>query len=326
MQSPTKQLTMHQALNSALDAAMSSDQNIILYGQDIATCGGVFRITDGLIDKYGSQRVFNTPLSETLMAGMAVGMALQGLKPICEMQFMGFAYSTLDQMINHISRLQHRTKGLASTNIVFRIPFGGQIPAPEHHADSYEQLFATIPGISVVSPSDSQAAYSLLTASITQTKPTIILEPICRYHQRTNVNTAITYSLTKARTIQKGNSITIISWAGMVNTVQQAINLVDTNISCEHIDLVSLNPIDIESLITSVSKTQKLLIVQDSHSTCSIASEITAQITERLFNTLKLPIKRLCAPNCIQPPYRYRHQYCPQRDTIKQVIEHMSKT
>lgn len=325
MNTVTKQLTMHQALNMALDHALAKDNNVVLYGQDIASCGGVFRITDGLVTKYGAKRVFNTPLSESLMAGMAVGMALHGLKPICEMQFMGFAYTTLDQMINHISRLYHRSKGQAQANIVFRIPFGGQIPAPEHHADSYEQLFATIPGLHVISPSDSQAAYSLLSASIQHAEPTVVLEPICRYHQRAYVDTTATYALTKARTLEKGNDITIISWGGMVTTVTQAIAELTTTIDCEHIDLVALNPIDTATLLASVRKTRRLLIVQDAHSNCSVASEISATITEHLFGQLTQPVKRLTAPNRIQPPFRYRNQYCPQQKTIQQTIEDMTK-
>ncbi len=320
---PSELLSMHKALNKALHDSMQEDENIIVYGQDVASCGGVFRITDNLKEKFGTKRIFNTPLSECLLAGMTVGMALHGIKPICEIQFMGFAYSTLDQMINHISRIYYRSKNMKNCPCVFRIPYGGQIPAPEHHADSYEQLFATIPGLQVITPSDAQMAYTLLRNCIKNNNPTVFLEPIYCYHQKDRVDCDIKIDHLNSRYIRTGKKITIIAWGGMIKTIQQALSDSPYRDDYTLIDLLCLNPIDYKNIFTSVAATKKCLIIQDAHSQVSIASELSANITEQLFSELAMPVIRLTAPNSIQPPFRYREQYYPNKDKIVKEVSNM---
>lgn len=311
--------TVHKALNIALHDIMHNNDNVVVFGQDVADCGGVFRVTDGLKEAYGKSRVFNTPLSEALIAGMGIGMSMQGLKPIAEFQFMGFAFTAIDQILNHASRLVQRMPYREDIQgCIYRIAYGGQIPAPEHHADSYEQLFATIPGIRVITPSNAQKAYSLLVAASKSKEPVVFLEPIISYHQRGNLDTNITMDLSTCHKITQGDKLSVFCWGGMCTTVEQIIKKEKLQDECELIDLVSLNPIDYATLVASADKTKKCLIIQDSHSMVSVSSDIIANLYESCQQPIS--IKRLCAPNITQPPFRYRWQYCPSKEEITENI------
>ena len=217
-------VNMVQALNYALDHAMHKDKHVVLLGQDIGVNGGIFRVTKNLIEKYGANRVIDMPLSETLIAGMAVGMATQGLKPIAEFQFMGFMYAGLDQIINHASRFRNRSQGSITCPVVYRMPYGGGVRAPEHHSESMEALLCHIPGLRVVSPSSPASAYGLLLAAIENPDPVIFLEPLKQYHTlKENVNMdGNSLPLDQASVICEGKDITLIAWGAMVTEAKSA--------------------------------------------------------------------------------------------------------
>jgi len=317
--------SMATALNHALSYSMDKDDRVIVLGQDVASCGGVFRVTDGLLERFGEKRVLNTPLSETLIAGMTAGMAISGLHPVCELQFMGFAFSALDQLINHVSRIRFRTQSKHSAPCVYRVPFGGQINAPEHHADNYESLFCSIPGLRVVCPSSPQAAYDLLNQAIADPDPVVFLEPISLYHTTQDICLETTsFSHKRCHILSEGSDLTIISWGGMHKTLAKALKSYHkSDISCEIIDLVSLNPIDYESIFQSVEKTGRCLIIQEGHAMLSLASELCTTINESLFYKLLAPATRLCAKNTINPPFRYQHTYHPQIEDIHAAVDRL---
>ncbi len=312
-------VTLLHAVNEALAFSMTQDKSVVLLGQDVGVAGGVFRVTDGLLSKFGHDRVIDMPLSEALIAGSAVGMALSGLRPVVEFQFMGFSYTALDQIINHASRISTRTRGSKHCPIVYRMPFGNHIRAPEHHAESMESLFAHVPGIKLVSPSCAQSAYDLTIAAVQDNNPVVILEPLSQYHIKSTLDVSSSiYSLSKSHTLISGEDLTLISWGSMLSHCRRVTEqLIQQGASIELIDLVSLAPIDFTALIASVKKTGRCVIVQESCLHCSVATSLAAQLQNMIFPYLRGPIALVSAPDAVVPYYQNTDYFLPSVSDIR---------
>ena len=320
----SQKITMVEAVNLALDHAMSQDPDIVLLGEDIGVNGGVFRATQGLRDKYGLKRVMDTPLAETLIAGITVGMASQGIKPVAEIQFMGFIFPALEQLICHAARMRNRTRGRLSCPMVLRAPFGGGIHAPEHHSESTEALLAHIPGLRVVIPSSPIRAYGLLRAAIDEPDPIIFLEPkrIYRASKQTVSEDTAVLPLDKCFTLKAGTDISLISWgASIVETLEAANMLEKHGVSTEVIDVATIKPLDMETLVSSVHKTGRAVIVHEACRHFGVGAEIAAQLNEHLFAELKAPVERVTGFDITMPYYRMEDHYLPQtRDIVRAAI------
>lgn len=306
-------VTLIDAINKALHFSLQHDDKIILLGEDIGKNGGVFRATVGLQEKF-SNRVLDTPLAENMLAGVAVGMAACRLKPIVEIQFMGFLYSALDQLISHASRMRHRTRGRLSCPMVIRTPYGCGIHAPEHHSESTEAMLAHIPGIRVVIPSSPAKAYGLLLASIDDPDPVVFLEPTRLYRlfkQEIN-DDGKRLPLDKCFVLQEGDDVTLISWGAMIHeTLAAAKELSKNNISVEVIDVATIKPLDMDTILKSVAKTGRCVIIHEAALTCGVGAEIAAQLADQGLTSLLAPIKRVTGFDTIVPAYRLESEYMP---------------
>jgi pyruvate dehydrogenase E1 component beta subunit len=319
-------ITLVEAVNQAISYEMAHDKNVIIFGEDIAVNGGVFRTTVGLLEKFGPERVLDTPLAESMIAGMAIGMASQGLKPIAEFQFCGFIYSAFDQMISHASRLRNRTRGRLSCPIVYRAPYGGGIHAPEHHSESTEALYAHIPGMRVVIPSSPAKAYGLLLASIRNPDPVIFLEPkrIYRLIKQEVADDGKALPLDKCFIVKEGDDVTLISWGAMLKeTMEAATALENDGISAEIIDLATISPIDIGTILTSVEKTGRCVIISEAPRTCGVAAEIAAQLAEYAFDILKAPIQRVTGYDTVMPYAQLEKYYMPSVERILKAVRNI---
>lgn len=318
------EITLVEAINQALSYEMGQDQSVIVFGEDIAKNGGVFRATVGLLDKYGPTRVLDTPLAETMIAGMAIGMAMQGLKPVAEFQFMGFIYPGLDHILNQASRMRNRTRGRLTCPIVYRTPHGGGIRAPEHHGESTESLFAHIPGLRVVIPSSPQRAYGLLLASIRDPDPVIFLEPtrIYRYVKQEVPDNGEALPLDKCFILREGHDVTLVTWGAMIKeSLEAAQKLAEINISVEVIDVATLKPLDITTIMDSVEKTGRLVIVHEAARSCGVGAEIAAQISEYCFDSLLAPIQRVTGYDTVIPYFKMEHSYIPSTEQVTAAVK-----
>ena len=312
-------ITLAQAVTQALAYAMQEDENVILLGEDIAKNGGVFRITEGLYNRFGPQRVLDTPLAEAMIAGLAVGMATQGLKPVAEFQFMGFIYPGLDQILSHAARMRNRTRGRLTCPIVYRAPFGGGIHAPEHHSENTEALFAHIPGLRVVIPSTPAKAYGLLLAAIRSPDPIIFLEPkrIYRLGQQPVPDNGDALPLDHCFIAREGEDITLISYGATMHETLQAAEALETEgISAEVIDVATIKPLDMNTIIDSIEKTGRVVIIHEAARYCGIAAEIAAQISEYAFESLTAPIQRVTGYDTTMPYAQMENIYLPSIQRI----------
>ncbi|MBF13598.1 MAG: alpha-ketoacid dehydrogenase subunit beta [Legionellales bacterium] len=312
------------AINLALSQTLQNSANTVLLGQDIGKCGGVFRVTEGLQTKFGTKRVIDTPISESLLAGMAVGMSTHGLRPIVEFQFMGFLYPALDQIINHLARMKNRTRGRLSCPSVLRMPYGGGIGAPEHHSESTEALLAHIPGLKVVVPSTPTQAYHLLIEAANCNDPVIFLEPKRIYRSvREKLDTEPTAtSASQPRVVIPGNDLTIIAWGAMLHdTIEASKQLNRQGIYPEIIDLVTLSPLNLTLAYESVSKTNRCLIIHEACESFGVGAEVGYRIFDHCFNYLEAPVKRLCSPDITIPYSKMEHHYYPQINDIIQTSQ-----
>ena len=282
----------------------------------------------GLLDRFGSGRVVDTPLAENLIAGMSIGMAAEGLKPVCEIQFSGFAYATIDQIINHAGRMRHRTRGRLACPMVLRTPCGAGIHPPEHHSESPEAMFAHIPGIRVVYPSSPRRAYGLLLAAIRDPDPVVFLEPtrLYRLFKEEVADDGVALPLDTCFTLREGTDITLVSWGAMVyETLQVADELAAQGVSCEVIDVATLKIMDIDSILASVARTGRCVIITEAPRHCSVASEIAAALADEGLLTLLAPVARVTAPDIIVPLPRLERHYLPGRaqilDAIRKTLE-----
>lgn len=319
-------ISLAEAVNQALFYEMQHDPNVILMGEDVGVNGGVFRTTVGLLEKFGGARVIDTPLAETMLAGTAIGMASQGLKPIVEFQFMGFIYSAVDQMISHAARLRNRTRGRLTCPIVYRAPYGGGIHAPEHHSESTEALFAHMPGIRVVIPSSPSSAYRLLLASIRNPDPVLFLEPkrVYRLGKQEVPDDGKALPLDKCFILREGTDITLVSWGAMIHeTLLTAKELEKKGLSAEVIDVATLSPIDIDTILYSIEKTGRCVIIHEAARQCGVGAEIAAQISEYAFDFLKAPIQRVTGYDTIMPYYKMEKLYLPSVRRILTAIDNI---
>ena len=311
--------TLIEAVNLALQHAMEQDENIVLLGEDVGANGGVFRATDGLQQQFGSERVMDTPLAENMIAGLAIGMAAEGLKPVAEIQFMGFIYPALDQIISHAGRLRNRTRGRLSCPMVLRAPFGAGIHAPEHHSESTEALFAHMPGVRVVIPSSPARAYGLLLAAIADPDPVVFLEPkrIYRLVKETFDANREPQPLDVCFTLRSGEDITLVSWgASVVETSEAAVQLAQQGISAEVIDVATVSPIDMTTILESVAKTGRCVIIHEAARSGGIGADIAASIGEHCLLDLLAPVIRVTGYDTIVPMARMEHLYLPAVEQI----------
>lgn len=312
-------VTLLEAVNLALHRAMAEDERVVVLGEDVGVNGGVFRATLGLRDSFGFKRVIDTPLAETMIGGLAVGMAAQGLRPVLEIQFMGFIYATMEQLVSHASRLRNRTRGRLSCPLVLRTPMGAGIRAPEHHSESTEAMFAHVPGLRVVVPSSPARAYGLLLAAIDDPDPVIFLEPtrLYRMNPQPLTDDGKRLPLDTCFTLREGSDLTLISWgASVMETLKAADALAEQGIWAEVIDVACIKPLDLDTLEASVRKTGRCVIVHEAPRTCGVGAEIAASLYERVFLDLQAPIQRVTAPDIPPPLYRLEHLYMPSVEDV----------
>jgi len=311
--------TLVEAVNMALVAAMARDERVLVLGEDVGVDGGVFRATDGLLDRFGADRVRDTPLAETAIAGLSVGLAAQGLRPVAEIQFTGFIHSTIDQMANHAARLRNRTRGRLSCPMVLRAPYGGGIHAPEHHSESLEALFAHIPGLRVVIPSSPARAYGLLLAAIDDPDPVVFLEPkrIYRAVRETVADDGAALPLDTCFVLREGADITLVSWGAMVvETLAAAEALAADGIGCEVIDVATLSPLDMSPILDSVGKTGRCVIVHEAALTGGFGGEIAARLAEHGLLSLLAPVLRVAGYDTVMPLPKLEDLYMPSTERI----------
>jgi pyruvate dehydrogenase E1 component beta subunit len=314
---------MIEAIALAHAWEMQHDPTVVVVGQDVGANGGVFRATAGLQERFGKDRVQDTPLAEATIAGMSVGMAAQGLKPVAEIQFMGFLYPALDQIVNHMSRLRNRTRGRLTCPVVMRMPHGGGIRAPEHHSESTETLLCHIPGIRVVCPSSPARAYGLLLAAIRDPDPVMFLEPVRLYRamRQEVTDDGKALPLDVCFTLREGDDVTLVTWGAMTTEVlRAAADLEVQGISAEVIDLATLSPIDIDTILESVAKTGRLVIVHEAARNVGIGAEIAALVAERGLYDLLAPIQRVTGYDTVMPLFRLEMDYIPSAQRIIEAV------
>jgi pyruvate dehydrogenase E1 component beta subunit len=317
------QLNIVGAVRLALKQEMERDPDVIILGEDVGRDGGVFRATDGLIKEFGENRVIDTPLSESGIVGVALGLALYGLKPVAEIQFEGFLYPALDQVISHVARIRSRSRGRFHAPLVIRFPYGGGIRAPEHHSDSPETLLVHTPGIKVVTPSTPYDTKGLLTSAIRDPDPVLFMEPkkIYRAIVEDVPENDYTIPLGQAKIVKEGSDVTLISWGAMLHPSLQASETLKEKISIEVIDLRTLSPIDTSTIVKSVQKTGRAVIVHEAPRTAGLAGEITAIINEKAFLSLEAPIERVTGFDVPVPLYKLENYYLPNAQRIAKTIE-----
>jgi 2-oxoisovalerate dehydrogenase E1 component beta subunit len=306
--------TLVGAVTMALSHALAEDPSVVVLGEDVGVNGGVFRATQGLLERFGAERVIDTPLAELAIGGVAVGMAAAGLRPVAEIQFSGFIYPALDQIISHASRLRYRTRGRLTCPMVMRAPSGGGIHAPEHHCESNEALFAHMPGLRVVIPSSPQRAYGLLLAAIRDPDPVIFLEPtrIYRAVKQEVADDGAALPLDTCFVLREGRDITLVTWGAMVKeTLAVAETLSREAVAAEVIDVATLKPLDADTILASIEKTGRCVIVHEAPLTGGFGAEIAARIAEAGLLSLQAPIERVAGWDTIMPLPRLEHHYLP---------------
>jgi 2-oxoisovalerate dehydrogenase E1 component beta subunit len=313
------EITLVQAVNLALARAMGEDAAVVVLGEDVGAEGGVFRATDGLLRRFGADRVLDTPLAEGAIAGLSVGLAAQGLRPVSEIQFTGFVYPTIDQMVNHAARLRTRTRGRLSCPMVLRAPYGGGIRAVEHHSESPEAMFAHIPGLRVVIPSSPARAYGLLLAAIRDPDPVMFFEPTRLYRaSREEVeDDGAALPLDRAFVLREGGDVTLVTWGAMTKETMAAAELLaDAGIGAEILDLATLKPFDAEAVLASVRKTGRCVIVHEAPLTDGVGAEIAARLAEEGLVSLLAPVERVAGWDTVMPLPRLEQQYLPSTARI----------
>ncbi len=317
------EVNLVQAINLALARAMSADARVVVFGEDVGADGGVFRATDGLFTRFGPERVFDTPLAEVGITGVAAGLATQGFRPVAEIQFTGFIYPAIDQLANHASRFRTRTRGRLTCPMVLRSPYGGGIHAPEHHSESPETMFAHIPGIRVVIPSSPRRAYGLLLAAIEDPDPIVFFEPtrLYRASREALIDDGKAEMLDRCFIVREGNDVTVVAWGAMVSESMRAVETVaNEGVGAEVIDVATLKPLDAGTIVNSVAKTGRCVIVQEAPLTAGFGAEIAARIAEQALTSLLAPIVRVAGFDTVMPLPRLEQFYLPNPDTIAAAI------
>ncbi len=317
------EFTMAQALNEALRSKLSKDDRVLVLGEDIGKLGGVFRVTDGLQDQFGEERVFDTPLAESGILGVSMGLAMYGYKPIAEIQFDGFVYPSFNQIVSHVAKHRYRSRGNAGIPLVVRIPFAGAIGAAEHHSESPEAYFAHTAGLKVVVPSTPLDAFDLLTQSIDDPDPVIFLEPKSRYWAKQSGELGGgSLPIGKARVLREGDACTLISYGAMVTRcLETAEAAAEDGVEVGVVDLRSLVPLDIETVADAVAQTGRAIVVHEAPLTAGFGAEVAAQLMERVFLSLEAPVIRVTGYDTPYPPAKAEEYYLPTVDRVLGAID-----
>ncbi len=315
-------VNLANAINKALADAMADDPTVVVMGEDVGRTGGVFRVTDGLFEKFGAERVIDTPVAESAIAGVGLGMAVGGLKPILEMQFMGFSYPAFDQVISHVSRIRNRSRHRFTAPLVIRIPYGGGIGAAEHHSESAEAIYVHTPGLKVVAVSRPSDAYGLLREAIDDPDPVIFLEPIRLYRAVKEELTDARVPIGSARIDREGSDVTIVAYGAMMReTRAAATQLASAGVEAEIIDLRSLVPLDVPAIVGSIKKTGRAVVVHEAPMTAGVGAEVVAQIQERALYSLESPVRRVTGWDTVFPLKRGEELYLPSVERIVAAVE-----
>jgi len=316
-------LTVVEAINQALKQAMASDDRVLVLGEDVGKNGGVFRATQGLLDLFGENRVVDTPLSESAIIGASIGLAVYGLRPIAELQFEGFAFGAMEQLVAHASRIRNRSRGRYQCPLVVRIPYGGGIHAPEHHSESNEAYFVHTPGLKVVVPSTPYEAKGLLLAAIRDPDPVIFMEPKKIYRSiREDVPEEEYVIPLEARVAMEGSNVTLIAWGAMLHVALEGARLMaDRGVSCEVLDLRTLSPLDTDAIIESVKKTNRAVIVHEAQRSCGVAAEIAARINEKALLDLEAPVERVTGFDVVMPLPKLEQRFLPDARRVADAID-----
>ncbi len=320
------QITLAKAITSGLRAAMDADPKVLLMGEDIGTLGGVFRVTDGLAKDFGEHRVIDTPLAESGIIGTAIGLALRGYRPVCEIQFDGFVYPAFDQIVSQLAKMRARSLGDIALPVVVRIPVGGGIGAVEHHSESNEAYFAHTAGLRVVCCSDPVDAHFMIQQAIASDDPVIFYEPKRRYWEKADLPEAMSLAdampLHRARVLREGTDVTLAAYGPMVKTcVEAATAGADEGRSLEVVDLRSLSPLDVDTLAASVEKTGRLVVVHEAPTFLGMGAEIAARITERCFYSLQAPVLRVGGYDIPYPPSKLEEEFLPDLDRVLDAVD-----
>ena len=317
------EMPIAKAINAGLRKAMSEDSKVLMFGEDVAQLGGVFRVTEGLHTEFGDNRVFNSPIAESGIVGTAIGLAMRGYRPVAEIQFDGFIFPAFDQITTQLAKMQNRSEGFTTMPVVIRVPYGGGIGAVEHHSESPEAYFAHTAGLRVVTPSNPNDAYWMIQQAIRSTDPVMFFEPKRRYWQKGQVNLDTPpQDLHSARVLREGTDVTIATYGPMVHTSLQAAEIAATEgVSIEVIDLRSLSPIDFPTVIDSVKKTGRLVTVSEAPNSFSVASELSARITEECFYNLQAPVIRVGGFDIPYPAAKLEEIYLPDADRILEAVD-----
>ncbi|HTN54788.1 MAG TPA: alpha-ketoacid dehydrogenase subunit beta [Microbacterium sp.] len=316
-------MPLSKALNAGLRKAMQDDPRVLLMGEDIGQLGGVFRVTEGLQAEFGDKRVLDTPLAESGIVGTAIGLAMAGFRPVCEIQFDGFVFPAFDQITSQLAKMTNRHEGVLSMPIVIRIPYGGHIGAVEHHQESPEAYFAHTPGLRVVSPSTSNDAYWMIQEAIASNDPVIFLEPKSRYWPKGEVELeASAAPLHASRVVRRGTDVTLVGHGAMVTTLLQAAALAEAEgTSCEVVDVRSLSPVDYGPILDSVRSTGRMVYAQEAPGNVSVGGEIAATVMERAFYALEAPVLRVSGFDTPFPPAKLEGAYLPDADRILEAVD-----
>ncbi|MBT2760285.1 alpha-ketoacid dehydrogenase subunit beta [Paenibacillus sp. FSL W8-0187] len=319
------QMNMKEAIRDAMRVELSRDPNVVIFGEDVGNVGGVFRVTEGLQKEFGEERVFDTPLAESAIGGLAVGLGIQGFRPIAEIQFVGFIFEALDQIVVQAARMRYRSGGRYNSPIVFRTPFGGGVKAAELHTDALEGLITQTPGIKVVVPSNPYDAKGLMIAAIRDNDPVFFMEHLNLYHAfRAEVPEGdYTIELGKANVVREGTDVTIIAYGLMVHTATKAADELEKNgIKAEIIDLRTISPIDIDTVLASVKKTNRAIVVQEAQKSAGVAAEVIAQINEKAILHLEAPVLRVTPPDTVYPFAQIEDTWLP---TPARIVDAVNK-
>ena len=319
-------LTLSRALNEGMRRALEADPQVLIMGEDVGKLGGVFRVTDGLQKDFGEHRVVDTPLAESGIVGTAIGLALRGYRPVCEIQFDGFVFTATDQIINQLAKMRYRSRGLVTLPVVIRIPFGGGIGAVEHHSESPEVFFAHTPGLRVVACGDPADAFAMIQLAIASDDPVIFFEPKRRYWDKGEVDTSAPLDsmlpLDTARIVLPGDDVTLLCYGPLVRTCAEAAMAArEEGRSVEVIDLRSLSPLDIETIAASVTRTGRCVIAHEAPVYAGLGGEIAARVTERCFYHLEAPVLRVGGFSAPYPPSRLEDHYLPDLDRILDAVD-----
>jgi pyruvate dehydrogenase E1 component beta subunit len=316
-------LTLAKALNEGLRAAMEADPKVVVMGEDVGRLGGVFRVTDGLQKDFGERRVIDTPLGESGIIGTAIGLAMRGWRPVCEIQFDGFVYPGFDQIVSQLAKMRYRTGGRAGLPITIRIPFGGGIGAVEHHSESPEALFCHLPGLRVVACSDPAEGYGMIRACVAGEDPVIFFEPKRRYWDKGEVDLAAPpAALDGARVLRAGSELTLLAYGPMVRVaLAAAAAAADDGRDLEVIDLRTLSPLDMSTVLESVRRTGRCVVVHEAPGFAGLGAEIAARVTEEAFYHLEAPVLRVTGFDTPYPPARLEEYYLPDLDRVLDAVD-----